>query len=600
MPFDGIAIKALVEELNSRLLDARIDKIHQPEKDELLLTTRHPRIGTHRLLISANARWSRMHITEARKPNPTIPSSFCMLLRKYLEGGKIKAIRQVDFERIVHIDIEALDEFQEWKSKILVCEFMGRHSNIILINPESRIILDAIKRYGSDLSSYREVLPGKEYIDPPSQDKINPLEIDYEALVQKIWQQDNSQALSSALFQSCTGISPFLAKEICWSAGLEPNIPVEECGEYEFTSMYHRLKSLLMDVSSGKTKPCILYQDNRPVEFCPYRPASESYRIMDSFNTACDTFFTSKLDYLRLESMKTNLSRNVKTILDKAYKKLFFQSGDLNKAEKSEQYRIWGELITSYSHQFKKGDTSAILNDFYTGEPVSIELDPRYTPMQNAQKYFKIYNKSRKAIKHLEVLMAQNQEEIDYLESVLVALQQAESPAAIDEIIEELESEKYIKGAGKKRSRQAHQARSIPRKFLSSDGLDILVGRNNRQNDFLSLKMAERSDLWLHTKNIPGTHVIVKLPKHIKTIHDVPDATLEEAALLAAHYSKAEQSEKVEVDYTFRSNVKKPGGARPGMVIYENYWTVMINPQEERINALLQAEIKEGQVPSPG
>ncbi len=590
MPFDGMAIKALVEELNSRLLDARIDKIHQPEKDELLLTTRHPKIGTHRLLISANARWSRMHITEARKPNPAIPPSFCMLLRKYLEGGKIKSIRQVDFERIVYIDIEALDEFREWKSKILVCEFMGRHSNIILINPETRIILDAIKRYGSDLSSYREVLPGKEYIDPPSQDKLNPLEIDYEALVQKIWQQDNSKTLSSALFQACTGISPFAAREICLSAGLNPDVAVEECGEYELTTMYRRLKALLIDVSTGKTQPSILYLENRPVDFCPYLPASGTYKILDSFNTACDIFYTSKLDYLRLESMKTNLSRNIKVILDKAYKKQFFQTGDLSKAEENEQYRIWGELITAYSHQFKKGDTSTILNDFYTGEQVNIELDPRYTPVQNAQKYFKIYNKSRKAIKHLESLMARNQGEIDYLESVLISLQQAETPAAIDEIIEELENEKYVKGQLKKRSRQA---RSIPRRFMSSDGLEILVGRNNRQNDLLTLKVAERSDLWLHTKNIPGTHVIVKLPKHMKSIHDVPDTTLEEAALLAAHYSKAEQSEKVEVDYTFRTNVKKPGGARPGMVIYENYWTILVNPQGDRIKTLLESEIKE-------
>ncbi len=590
MPFDGMAIKALVEELNSSLKDARIDKIHQPEKDELLLTTRHPKIGTHRLLISANARWSRMHITEARKENPKVPPSFCMLLRKYLEGGKIKGIRQVGFERIVHIDIEALDEFREWKSKILVCEFMGRHSNIILINPETRIILDAIKRYGSDLSSYREVLPGKEYIDPPSQDKLNPLELEYDSLVQKIWQEDHNRVLSSALFQSCTGISPFLGREICLSAGLDPNIPVEECGEYELTMVYRRLKALITDVSCGKTEPTVIYQDNQPVEFCPYRPASGTYKTLDSFNDACDTFYTSKLNYLRLDSMKINLSRNIRVILDKAYKKQFFQTGDLNKAQENEKYRLWGELITAYSHQYSKGDTEAVLNDFYTGEPVSISLDPRYTPMQNAQKYFKIYNKSRKAINHLENLMARNQTEIDYLESVLVAIKQAERPAEIDEIVEELENEKYAKGQAKKRSRPA---RSIPRKFISSDGMDILVGRNNRQNDLLSLKLAERTDLWLHTKNIPGTHVIVKIPQHIKSIHDMPDATLEEAALLAAYFSKAEQSEKVEVDYTFRSNVKKPGGARPGMVIYENYWTILVNPQEERIKTILESEVKE-------
>lgn len=587
MPFDGMAIKVMAEELNSLLVEARIDKIHQPEKDELLLTTRHPRIGTHRLLISANARWSRMHLTEARKANPSVPPSFCMLLRKYLEGGKIKGFRQVDFERIIHIEIEALDEFREWKSKILVCEFMGRHSNIILINPETRVILDAIKRYGSDLSSYREVMPGKLYVDPPSQDKLNPLELDYDSLVQKIW-TDAGKSLASALFDACTGVSPFLAKQICSLSGLNPELPVEECGEYEFATVYNRLNNLLSQVSSGESAS-VIYRENRPIDFCPYRPLADNINTYSSFNQACDTFYTTKLDYLRLESLKSNLSRNIKTLLDKVYKKQFFQSSDFHRAEENEKYRVWGELITAYSHQYAKGDTIAVVDDFYTGEQVSIELDPRYTPMQNAQKYFKIYNKSRKAIKHLESLMARNQEEIDYLESVLVAIQQAESPGELDEIVEELEIEKYLKGQAKKRARGG---KSTPRKFISSDGLEIMVGRNNRQNDLLSLKMAERSDLWLHTKNTPGTHVIVRLPRQIKSISDMPDATLEEAALLAAYFSKAVQSEKAEVDYTFRSNVKKPGGARPGMVIYDNYWTIVVNPREERIKQLLESEVQ--------
>jgi predicted ribosome quality control (RQC) complex YloA/Tae2 family protein len=588
MPFDGIAIRAMVEELNSMLLEARIDKIHQPEKDELVLTTRHPRRGTHRLLISANARWSRMHVTEQRKTNPSTPPSFCMLLRKYLEGGKIKSISQVEMERIVHIEIEALDEFREWKSKVLICEFMGRHSNIILINPDTRIILDGIKRYGSDLSSYREVLPGKEYLDPPSQDKLNPLDLDYKALVNRLW-QDSNKTLASALFTACTGISPFLARQVCSLTGLNPELPVAECGDYEFALVYRKIKSLIKEIKEGPSQACVIFKDKHPVEFCPYQPADDNFRSFSSFNQACDFYFTSKLDYLRVESMKTNLSRNIKAMLDKLYKKQFFQSSDLSRAQENEKYRLWGELITAYSHEFKKGDTLARVENFYDGEMLNIELDPRYTPMQNAQKYFKVYNKSRKAIKHLENLMAGNQEEIDYLESVLLAIKQAESREEIDEIVEELENEKYIKGQSKKRSRTSP---SVPRKFISSDDLEILVGRNNRQNDLLSMKMAERSDLWLHTKNSPGTHVIIKLPRQIKSIHDMPDRSLEEAALLAAHFSKAAESEKVEVDYTFRSNVKKPGGARPGMVIYYQYWTLVVNPQEDRLQEILSREVK--------
>jgi len=590
MPFDGIAIKALSAELNTELIDARIDKIHQPEKDELMLTIRHPKRGTERLLISANARWSRMHLTNTKKSNPQVPPGFCMLLRKYLEGGKIKGIRQIDFERIVHIDIECLDNFREWKSKILICEFMGRHSNIILINPETGLILDAIKKYGSDVSSYREVFPGREYIDPPSQGKLNPLQLDFDELVQRFWQQHNSKTLVSALFNTCTGISPYSAREICISAGIDPELPVEECAEYEFSTLYRRLKTLLHDISTGNTQAAVILNKNMPEEFCAYLPSSGKYTAYDNVNEACDVFYTNKLDYMRLESMKVNLSRNIKTILNKAYKKRFYQEGDLAKAEENVKYRVWGEMLTAYAHEYKKGDTSALLNNFYTGEEMTIELDPRYTPVQNAQKYFKIYNKSRRAIKHLESLMKQNQNEIIYLESVLVAIQQAESPGGIDEITEELQIEDFVKGRSKKKGKVQ---KSTPRKFISSDGLEILVGRNNRQNDLLTLKLADRNDLWLHTKNIPGTHVIIKLPKKIKSIYDLPDHTLEEAASLAAHFSKADQSEKVEVDYTFRFNVKKTGGARPGMVIYDSYWTIVINPQKDSVNNILESEIKE-------
>ncbi|MDD2620046.1 MAG: NFACT RNA binding domain-containing protein [Syntrophomonadaceae bacterium] len=588
MPFDGFTIRTLCSELNELLRNARIDKIYQPEKDELSFSIRQFRMGSLRLLISANARWSRLHIDSAKKSNPVKPPAFCMLLRKYLEGGKIKEIEQIDFERIIQIRIEALDDFREWKDKLLICEFMGRHSNIILVNPETNIIIDAIKRYGSELSSYREVLPGKEYKAPPPQGKLNPLAVAFEEFTRHMWEQDENSSLASAIFQVFSGISPFSAREICLGTGLDPDLAVEQCGENELNRVFYAIRELLQDIDEGNIKPVVLYDNNLPLDYAVYdisRPSpSTQFHLFSSMNAACDSFYQDKLQRIRLESMKINFSKNIKVVLDKAYKKRFYQEGDVVKAQENLKYQLWGELLTVYGHQLSKGQKAAIVNNFYNDETMEIALDPRYTPMQNAQKYYKLYNKSKKALQHLENLMAKNQAEIDYLESVMVMVKQAETPGEVSEIMEELEKEFYQK---ERRSRTATE-KSQPRKFISTDGLVILVGRNNRQNDLLTLKQAEKHDLWLHSQQIPGTHVIIKLPKETNRIEEVPDASLEEAAGLAAYFSKAGQSEKVPVDYTFRSNVRKPGGAKPGMVIYDNYWTIMVNPLSERIKQLIR------------
>ncbi len=590
MPFDGFTISALCFELDQALQGARIDKIHQPEKDELMISIRMAHGGNHRLLLSANARWARMHLTTTRKTNPPRPSAFCMLLRKYLEGGKIRAVKQVGFERIVMIDIEALDDFREWTIRRLMCEFTGRHSNLILINPENNIIIDAIKKFSSEVSSYREVLPGKPYVEPPAQDKLNPLDTAYETFCRGIWENEDT-ALSQALFGLFSGISPFTAREICLMSGINPALPAAQSGEYELGKLYQKVRDLLEKVQNGAAQPSISFHNEMPIEYAAYPIEADQRRDFDSINSACDHFYTAKLNNLRLESWKTNLSRHIKLILDKAYKKRFYQESDLIQARGQENYKTWGELLTGYAYQLEKGMSEAVVEDYSTGEQVVIPLDVRLSPIKNAQRYFKIYNKSRKTIAHLESLMAANQLEIDYLESVLLSIQQAESTSDMEEISEELERDKGGKGAKGKKS----PPRTVPRRYLSSDNMEILVGRNNRQNDSLTLKQSESQDLWLHTKNIPGSHVIVRLPRKIRTIHDVPDATLEEAALLAAHFSKARQSEKVEVDYTFRSQVRKPGGAKPGMVIYDNYWTIVVNPQEPRVTSLLESEIKDGE-----
>jgi len=335
--------------------------------------------------------------------------------------------------------------------------------------------------------------------------------------------------------------------------------------------------------------PTVVYRRQDPLEFTPYEPLDlepgSTIHRFSSMNEACDSYFQAKLSRIRLESLQVNLRRIIQEHLNRAYKKRFLQEGDLNKAQENEKYKTWGELLTAYAHQFKKGDTNAVILDFYSGREIDLPLDPRYTPIQNAQRYFKIYNKSRGAQNHLQRLMADNQQLIDYLETVMVAVNQADSPSAVEEIVEELEKEKIVKTSVTRKQSKANP--SQPRKFVSSDGLTILVGRNNRQNDRLTLKQANKGDLWLHTQQIPGTHVIISLPPNISTIDEVPETTLLEAAALAAHYSQAAKSAKVPVDYTFRQNVKKPGGAKPGMVIYENYWTVMVDPGTKQLDEWL-------------
>ncbi len=592
MPFDGLAIRAICKELTENFLNARIDKIHQPDKDELFFNLRQFKGGNSRLVVSANPRWARIHQSSERKENPHQAPAFCMLLRKHLEGGKIKAVEQLDFERIVHIHIEALDEFREWKEKILICEFMGRHSNIILVNPETGFIIDAIKRFGSDVNSYREVYPGKEYKSPPAQDKMNPLDASFADFYPAMW-RDERRSLATALFSAYTGISPYSAAEICAGCGLDPDMPAGQCGEIELSRLYYRVRELIASIDQGENQPTVLSYKSDPQDFLSFKPAIYSgdakWLHFATMNECCDYYYLQKLSKIRLENMKLSIARKVKESLDKGYKRKFLQEMDQAKAQDNEKYRKWGELLTAYAFQYKKGDKIAELEDFETGENISIELSPRYTPIENAQKYFKIYNKSRGTLRYLQQRLQETNSEIEYLESVQVSIHSCETPAELDEIIEELEKEGYhiqkqVKGKGKKEKSR----RSEPRRFISSDQLEILVGRNNRQNDWLTLRQADRSDLWLHTKEIPGTHVIVTLPGTCKSIHDVPDQTLEEAAALAAYYSKASESDKVPVDYTFRSNVRKPAGAKPGMVIYDHYWTLMANPRSQVVQDLLK------------
>lgn len=587
MPLDGLTIYGLATELNDLLLGARIDKIYQPEKDELSLVIRTSQANNIKLLISANARWARFHINTAKMDNPQNPPTFCMLLRKYLEGGRIVKVAQIDLERIVHIHIEAFDDYRELKTKVLVCEFMGKHSNIILVNPENNLIIDAIKKYGSDVSSHRSVLPGYEYISPPPQNKLSITKTDFNLFAKYMWEQDE-ELLKNAIFHVLSGVSPFTGEQLCYLTNLNPLIPVAECGEYELATIYNYILDLLVNIKNYNFKTSLIYTDKKPTEYAPYSLAHLShtrYVEFDSINKGLDKFYNEKLNLVKLEAKKDNLSRQIKTYLTKAHKKQFHLESDYAKANKNHIYRIKGEVITANLYKLNKGDKEVELENYYTGEMIKITLDPRYTPNQNAQRFFKIYNKSQNALKHLIDLLANNEQEINYLESILIAIQDTDNVKELEEINNELVREGYKKG---KTLPKKETPQIVPRKFTSSDGFEILVGKNNRQNDWLTLKNAHKNDLWFHTQNIPGTHVILKIAEQVKNEVEIPTTTLEEAAGLAAYYSKAQNSTKVPVDYTLRAHVKKPKGAKPGMVIYDNFKTITVNPQSTIILDLIK------------
>ncbi|MGI6514046.1 MAG: fibronectin/fibrinogen-binding protein [Syntrophomonadaceae bacterium] len=584
MPFDGLAISHLVRELNQQLAGQRIEKIYQPERDQLTLVIRQKRGSSH-LIISINQRWARMYISRERGENPAQPTAFCMLLRKHLEGAKILGFVQQDFDRIVWLKVAALNDLMEWQEKVLVCEFTGKNANVVLIDPHKNIIVDGMKRYGHELSSHREVHPGVEYVPPPSQDKLNPTTCDYSMFYQSLWSDSNhSSTISTALFRTLKGFSPVTCRELCSLAGIEPDSPVGECGDYELSNLFFNIIPTLI----SETNPTLVEGANGPEEFfsfIPVRPENKNLVSYDSLNLAMDTFYNQRLAQIRFESLRANISRNVKTLLDKAYRKLFFQEGDLEQAQKSEILKVYGELLTAYGYQIPKGQSKVILPNFDGLGETEIELQPHLTPQQNAQRYFKQYAKAKKARNRLEELIAYNRQDIRYLESIQVSLDKASTIEEIEEIIDELEEQGFARPKTRSRSRPAA---SSPRRFMSTDGLCIWVGKNNRQNEALTLKTSRKTDLWLHAQGFAGAHVILELPPSVASIDEVPVSSLEEAAILAGYYSRGKDAEKVAVDYTFRSQVKKPRGSRPGMVIYDNYWTVFINPSDPRLPAILQ------------
>ncbi|SNX55607.1 NFACT RNA binding domain-containing protein [Thermoanaerobacterium sp. RBIITD] len=569
MALDGITLYAVINELKEEIIGGKIDKIYQPEKDEIMLIIRN-KGKNYKLLLSSNANYPRIYLTDENKENPTVPPMFCMLLRKYLQGGKLLDIYQIRFDRIALIDIESRDEFENMVIKTLVIEIMGRHSNIVLIDKNSRVIVDSIKRVYHDMSKVREILPGLKYDLPPSQNKINITNISKDVFFESL-KLLKGKKIEKAILTLFEGFSPVLSREMTFRSQVNDKY-VEELTNNEIENLYFNLSEFKLTITSNNFKPCTAYIDNNPIEFsCIDLKQYINLKFHKNVNEAALTFYKEKANVENIKTRSHDLKKLIEVHLERLYTKLDKQMDELNNAEKSDIYRLYGELITANLYKLDKKINEFKTINYYTGEEIQIPLDVKYTPAENAQRYFKKYTKAKNAVRILTKQIDDTKEEIEYLEGQLINLEQCTLPTEIDEIREELSDMGYIRK--KDKNKKQKKVVSQPIHVVSSDNFDIYIGKNNVQNDYLTLRFASANDIWLHTKNIPGSHVIIK-----NKDSNIPYTTILEAAKLAAAHSKAKNSSNVPVDYTFKKYVKKPSGAKPGFVIYTNQKTLYVTP----------------------
>ncbi|NLC20201.1 MAG: fibronectin/fibrinogen-binding protein [Clostridiales bacterium] len=574
MAFDGVVIANLVNELRSHLLGGRINKIAQPEKDELLLTVKGQAKEPYKLLLSAGAGLPLVYLTQSNKPSPITAPNFCMLLRKHLNNARIIDIYQPGLERIINFKLEHLDEMGDLRIKYLIVELMGKHSNIIFCD-EDMTIIDSIKRINQFVSSVREVLPGRKYFIPETIAKLNPLELSYESFREQILQK--AMPIGKALYNGLTGISPLLANELCCRASIDSDDSTASLSEAAGLHLYKVLERMMEDVKTVAFCPNIILEDGSPIEFSSVRLSSyENYekQYFDSISELLESFYAAKNAAARIKQKSIDLRKIVANALERAAKKYDLQQKQLKDTEKRDKYRIYGELITAYGYGLDAG--AKILNtiNYYTGEEISIPLDPTLTAMENAKQYFDKYNKLKRTYDALTVQLAETSEELTHLESIKNALEIATDESDLAAVKKELMEYGYIKRKSSDAKRVDKGAKgsgkSRPLHYISSDGFHIYVGKNNYQNDELTFNLADGGDWWFHAKKAAGSHVIVKTEGK-----ELPDSTFEEAARLAAYYSSERDADKVEVDYTLRKNIKKPAGAKPGFVIYYSNYSMM-------------------------
>ena len=577
MALDGISIHALVHEFNQNLLNGKINKISQPEREELLITV-NTADGNKRLLISANASLPFMYITKDNKPAPAQAPGFCMLLRKHIGAGRIIEISQMGLERVVRFKIQHLNEMGDITFKYLYVEIMGKHSNIIFCNEEN-MILDSIKHIPSSVSSVREVLPGRDYFIPAQEGKINPLESTEDFFKSKVLKKSDS--VFKAIMSSYIGISPTIANEICYRAGIDSDVSNASLFDEHKISLYKEFTALIDDVKSNNYYYNIIVDGNtnKPMEYAPLKLsmyADMQSKEYDSFSEVLVEFYAKRNAYTNIHQKSADLRKIISNHIERAAKKLDLQLKQEKDTNKREKYRIYGELLHTYGYEAKQGDKSITVINYYNNEELTIPLDVDLTPSENAKKYFDKYAKLKRTAEALETYIEQSRQELELLKSIEASLTIAETETDLADIRRELIDHGFIKkhtGSKKEKSKK-----SKPLHFIDDNGFDIYVGKNNYQNDELTFKFATGNDWWFHTKKIHGSHVIVKTNGK-----ELPDSTYEYAAELAAYYSSGRDSDKVEIDYLQKKNVKKPASSVAGFVVYYTNYSLIATPTLEHV-----------------
>lgn len=575
MAFDGMVATAVVSELRSRLLNGKIDKIYQPASEEIILNI-HCGREKHRLFISANTGRAGIYLLgDSAGGNPQNPPAFCMLLRKHLQSARIRDIRQVDSERIIEIYTDSVNELGFSVNHRLTVEIMGKHSNILLIDIKTGRILDCIKRISGDVNRYRQTLPGLPYVAPPSHDKISYFDLSYDAFIVAAGGEGGlGQSPEKSLLKGIQGISPVMASELCFRA----QAAVAGTDRQLAPALYDELKRAVAALTSNDIQPAVYCNAfGEPQEFhalalTMYQNEYTQER-MDSISAVCSAYFEGRSSTNRIRQKASDMYRTVTAALDRLLLKKQRLNEDLLQAEDSDKYRLYGELLTASLHSVQDGRSSAEVLNYYDGTTMRIPLDPRYTAAQNAQRYFKKYGKFRTAIVEKKVQLEETEQEILYLDSVLTFIDSAQTTDDLDDIRAELVENGFLKKRNPKERDKKLKLR--PYEYVTSCGMRVLVGRNNRENDILTFRTASSRDIWMHTKDIPGSHTIL-----FTEGRDPSEEDIFEAAALAAWHSKAKLSGQVPVDYVRVKYVKKPNGAKPGYVIFTNNSTVYVTPSE--------------------
>ncbi|MFZ7946651.1 Rqc2 family fibronectin-binding protein [Neobacillus sp. 19] len=562
MSFDGLFTKAMVDELISALRGGRINKVHQPYKNEVILTIRANGVN-QKLLLSAHPSYARVQLTNEAYDNPNEPPMFCMLLRKHIEGYILEDLYQVDNDRMIILEIKGRNEIGDISYKQLIIEIMGRHSNIVLVDKTRNIILDSIKHVSFALNSHRAILPGQPYIFPPAQNKLNPFDATEEDVLRSV--DFIGGNLDRQLVEQFAGISPLFAKEVIFQSGLANR-----------TTVPGAFVHLIKKIAAGTISPAIMSANGKESFYLfPLEHVAGESKTFPSLSELLDRYYFGKAERDRVKQQGNDIERFISNEKEKNEKKIVKLEDTLKEAERAEQYQRFGELLTANLYAAKKGMKEIEVLNYYDemGGSLIIPLDPRKTPSENAQKYFSKYQKAKNAVAVVVEQIEKAREEVIYFENLIQQVQSA-SPKDIQEIREELVEEGYVRERQKRKSKKAQNTKPVLDHFISSDGTEIIVGKNNKQNDYLTNKLAARDEIWLHTKDIPGSHVVIRSK-------DPSDETINEAAILAAYYSKARNSSSVPVDFTKVRHVKKPSGAKPGFVIYDNQQTVYVTPDEE-------------------